>query len=62
MITWFNSALCGNQKAQTLVNMIQIGQWYGKHEVGGFSSGSCYMEGTSNCYDIFFRTEIQMQS
>jgi hypothetical protein len=32
-ITWFNSALRGNQNAQTLVDMIQIGQWYDKHEV-----------------------------
>jgi len=31
-ITWFNSALRGNQNAQTLVDMIQIGQWYDKHE------------------------------
>ncbi|KAJ7812436.1 hypothetical protein B0H14DRAFT_2856806 [Mycena olivaceomarginata] len=28
-LTWFNSPLRGNQK--TLVDMIQIGQWYGKH-------------------------------
>jgi len=61
-ITWFNSTLHGNQKAQILVNMIQSGQWYGNHEVGGFSSGSCYMEGTPNCCGIFFRTEIQTQS
>ena len=32
-ITWFNTPLCGNQEAQTLVDMIQVGQWYGKHEV-----------------------------
>ena len=32
-ITWFNSPLRGNQDAQTLVDMIQIGQWYGKHQV-----------------------------
>ncbi|KAJ7328756.1 hypothetical protein DFH08DRAFT_940436 [Mycena albidolilacea] len=25
-LTWFNSPLCGNQKAETLVDMIQIGQ------------------------------------
>ncbi|KAJ6607061.1 ribonuclease H-like domain-containing protein [Mycena sp. CBHHK59/15] len=30
-LTWFNSPLRGNQKAETLVDMIQIGQWYGKH-------------------------------
>ncbi|KAJ7608836.1 ribonuclease H-like domain-containing protein [Mycena polygramma] len=30
-LTWFNSALRGNQNAETLVNMIQIGQWYGTH-------------------------------
>ena len=29
--TWLNSPICGNQKAQTLVDMIQVGQWYGKH-------------------------------
>ncbi|KAG1824357.1 uncharacterized protein BJ212DRAFT_1295544 [Suillus subaureus] len=28
-LTWLNSAICGNQNAQTLVDMIQIGQWYG---------------------------------
>ncbi|RDB28214.1 hypothetical protein Hypma_001371 [Hypsizygus marmoreus] len=31
-ITWFNSPLRGNQTAQTLVDMIQVGQWYGKHQ------------------------------
>jgi len=34
-ITWFNSVLPplrGNQNAQTLVDMIQIGQWYNKHD------------------------------
>ncbi|KAG1891136.1 ribonuclease H-like domain-containing protein [Suillus subluteus] len=31
-ITWFNSPIRGNQNAQTLVDMIQIGQWYGKHD------------------------------
>ncbi|KAG1884568.1 hypothetical protein F4604DRAFT_1731111 [Suillus subluteus] len=30
-ITWFNSPIRGNQNAQTLVDMIQIRQWYGKH-------------------------------
>ncbi|KAI0285800.1 hypothetical protein BGY98DRAFT_241522 [Russula aff. rugulosa BPL654] len=35
LITWFNSALRGNQSAQTLVDMIQIGQWYDKHENAG---------------------------
>ncbi|KAG2339705.1 hypothetical protein BDR05DRAFT_951027 [Suillus weaverae] len=28
-LTWLNSAIQGNQNAQTLVDMIQIGQWYG---------------------------------
>ena len=28
-ITWFNTPLRGNQDAQTLVDMIQVGQWYG---------------------------------
>ena len=32
-ITWFNSPIRGSQNAQTLVDMIQIGQWYGKHQV-----------------------------
>jgi len=32
-ITWFNSALPGNQSAQTLIDMIQVGQWWGKHLV-----------------------------
>ena len=32
-ITWFNSPLRGNQNAQTLIDMIQVGQWYGQHEV-----------------------------
>ena len=31
-ITWFNSPIRGSQNAQTLVDMIQIGQWYGKHQ------------------------------
>ena len=30
-ITWLNSPIRGNQKAQTLVDMTQVGQWYGKH-------------------------------
>ncbi|KAK7041309.1 ribonuclease H-like domain-containing protein [Favolaschia claudopus] len=30
-LTWFNSPLRGNQKPETLIDMIQIGQWYGKH-------------------------------
>ena len=29
-LTWFNSPLRANQDVQTLVDMIQIGQWYGK--------------------------------
>ncbi|KAG1729099.1 uncharacterized protein EDB91DRAFT_1160234 [Suillus paluster] len=28
-LTWLNSAIRANQNAQTLVDMIQIGQWYG---------------------------------
>jgi hypothetical protein len=34
-ITWFNSPLRANQDVSTLVNMIQIGQWYGVHKKGG---------------------------
>ncbi|KAF8484534.1 ribonuclease H-like domain-containing protein [Russula ochroleuca] len=34
-ITWFNSPLRANQDVSTLVNMIQIGQWYGVHKVHG---------------------------
>ena len=31
-ITWLNnSPICGNQKVQTLVDLIQVGQWYGQH-------------------------------
>jgi hypothetical protein len=32
-ITWFNSLLQANQKVSTLVNMIQVGQWYRIHQV-----------------------------
>ena len=32
-ITWFNSPLRANQDVSTLVNMIQVGQWYGVHKV-----------------------------
>lgn len=35
-ITWFNSPLRGNQHVSTLVNMIQVGQWYGVHAVSSF--------------------------
>jgi hypothetical protein len=31
-ITWFNSPTRGSQNAQMLVDMIQIGQWYRKHQ------------------------------
>ncbi|KAF9521628.1 hypothetical protein CPB83DRAFT_900472 [Crepidotus variabilis] len=31
-ITWLNSPTRGNQKTSTIVDMIQVGQWYGKHE------------------------------
>ena len=34
-ITWFNSPLRANQDISTLVNMIQVGQWYGVHKVCG---------------------------
>jgi hypothetical protein len=34
-ITWFNSPLRANQDVSTLVNMIQIGQWYSVHKVHG---------------------------
>ncbi|KAJ8579685.1 hypothetical protein M405DRAFT_893983 [Rhizopogon salebrosus TDB-379] len=30
--TWLNSPTRNNQNAQTLVDMIQIGQWYGTHK------------------------------
>ncbi|KAK0477282.1 ribonuclease H-like domain-containing protein [Armillaria novae-zelandiae] len=36
-ITWFNSPLRSNQKVSTLVNMIQVGQWYGVHQKEGKS-------------------------
>jgi hypothetical protein len=32
-ITWFNSPIHGNQMMSTLVDMIKVGQWYGKHNV-----------------------------
>ncbi|KAF8232988.1 hypothetical protein L208DRAFT_1269396 [Tricholoma matsutake] len=32
-VTWFNSPLHRNQSVGTLVDMIQVGQWYGTHEV-----------------------------
>jgi hypothetical protein len=32
-ITWFNSPIRGNQMTRTIVDMIQVGQWYGKHNV-----------------------------
>lgn len=31
-ITWLNSPIRGNQKAQTVIDMIQVGQWYGRHQ------------------------------
>ncbi|KAJ3720671.1 hypothetical protein C8R42DRAFT_643053 [Lentinula raphanica] len=31
-ITWFNSALRSNQKADVLIDMVLVGQWYGKHQ------------------------------
>ncbi|PBK74686.1 hypothetical protein ARMSODRAFT_1013681 [Armillaria solidipes] len=37
-ITWFNSPLRSNQKVSTLVNMIQVGQWYGIHQKEGGKS------------------------
>jgi hypothetical protein len=30
-ITWFNSPIHGNQKTQTIIDMIKVGQWFGKH-------------------------------
>lgn len=32
-ITWFNSPIRGRQKAQTLIDMIQVGQYYRNLEV-----------------------------
>ncbi|KAF8235323.1 hypothetical protein L208DRAFT_1257547, partial [Tricholoma matsutake] len=32
-VMWFNLPLHENQSVGTLVNMIQVGQWYGTHEV-----------------------------
>ncbi|KAF9549384.1 hypothetical protein CPC08DRAFT_648213 [Agrocybe pediades] len=31
-ITWFNSPIRGNQSTRTIIDMIQVGQWYGKHD------------------------------
>ncbi|EIN08230.1 hypothetical protein PUNSTDRAFT_134619 [Punctularia strigosozonata HHB-11173 SS5] len=31
-ITWLNSPTRGNQQVQTLIDMIQVGQWYGDHQ------------------------------
>jgi hypothetical protein len=41
-ITWFNSPTRGSQNAQTLVNMIQIGQWYGKHQNKDYALSKYY--------------------
>ena len=30
-ITWLNSPIRGNLTSRSIVNMIQVGQWYGKH-------------------------------
>ncbi|KAA1479812.1 hypothetical protein DENSPDRAFT_789582 [Dentipellis sp. KUC8613] len=30
--TWLNSALCGSQHGRTVVDMVQISQWYGIHK------------------------------
>ncbi|EIN07903.1 hypothetical protein PUNSTDRAFT_135425 [Punctularia strigosozonata HHB-11173 SS5] len=30
-ITWLNSSIRGKQKVQTLIDMIQVNQWYGDH-------------------------------
>jgi len=35
-ITWFNSPYRGNQLAGNLVDMIQVGQWYGVHSTVRF--------------------------
>jgi hypothetical protein len=32
-LTWFNSALRSNQDVRTIVDMAQVGEWYGIHEV-----------------------------
>jgi len=32
-LTWLNSPTHSNQKVETLINMIQVGQWYGSHVV-----------------------------
>ncbi|KAF8237031.1 hypothetical protein L208DRAFT_1249355 [Tricholoma matsutake] len=40
---WFNSPLHGNQKVGTLVDMIQVGQWYGVHEVSPITSLECML-------------------
>ena len=40
-ITWFNSALRGNQNSQTLIDMIQVGQWYDQHEVSICLPAAC---------------------
>jgi hypothetical protein len=32
-ITWFNSPTRGNQVTRTIVDMLKVGQWYGKHDV-----------------------------
>ncbi|KAF8817236.1 hypothetical protein BYT27DRAFT_7217782 [Phlegmacium glaucopus] len=31
-ITWFNSPTRGNQATRTIVDMLKVGQWYGKHD------------------------------
>ncbi|KAJ7208334.1 hypothetical protein GGX14DRAFT_301730, partial [Mycena pura] len=33
-ITWFNSPLRGNQKGETVMNMVEIGHWYKYHAAG----------------------------
>ena len=32
-ITWLNSALRANQDLRTIVDMVQVGEWYRVHEV-----------------------------
>ncbi|KAG0700235.1 ribonuclease H-like domain-containing protein, partial [Suillus ampliporus] len=51
-ITWFNSPLRGSQDARTLLDMIQIGQWYGKHQVCAWTRIHC----NTNYLNIATRT------
>lgn len=46
--TWFNSALRGSQLPQTLVDMIQVGEWYSVHAVSFSCSVYVSSEVSSN--------------